>query len=75
MPNSDGQSFGGDNNHFFSFNIGPVHIISFSTEFYYFIEYGIEQVKSQYDWLEQDLIVLEFFHLILILYFKIFFIK
>ena len=61
MPNSDGQSFGGDNNHFFSFNIGPVHIISFSTEFYYFIEYGIEQVKAQYDWLEQDLIVLKFF--------------
>ena len=57
MPNSDGKTIGRDNNHFFSFNIGPAHIISFSTEFYYFIEYGIEQVINQYNWLEQDLIV------------------
>lgn len=55
MPNSDSVSFGGDNNHFYSLNIGPIHIISFSTEFYYFIFYGLEQVGRQYEWLKQDL--------------------
>jgi hypothetical protein len=54
MPSSDG-SIGGDNNHFFSVNIGPVHLISFSTEFYYFINYGFMQMKNQYDWLVKDL--------------------
>lgn len=44
------------NNHFFSFNIGPAHIISFSTEFYFFINYGWRQIQRQYKWLEQDLI-------------------
>lgn len=62
MPNSDGESFGGDNNLFYSFNIGPVHIISFSTEVYYYTQYGLEQVANQYDWLEQDLMVIIFFH-------------
>jgi hypothetical protein len=57
MPSSDGKSIGGDNNHFFSINIGPVHLISFSTEFYYFIEYGLLQISRQYEWLEKDLIV------------------
>lgn len=56
MPNSDGKTYGGDNNHFYSINIGPVHLISFSTEFYYYTEYGFTQVQTQYDWLEQDLI-------------------
>lgn len=56
MPNSDGKTYGGDNNHFFSINIGPVHVISFSTEFYYYTEYGLTQVQTQYEWLEQDLI-------------------
>jgi len=55
MPSNDGKSIGGDNNHFYSMNIGPVHLIAFSTEFYYFIEYGIEQVRRQYEWLENDL--------------------
>ncbi|KAL1423491.1 hypothetical protein MTO96_000021 [Rhipicephalus appendiculatus] len=43
------------NNHFFSFDIGPAHIISLSTEFYFFVEYGFLQIKRQYEWLEQDL--------------------
>ncbi|XP_075547053.1 acid phosphatase type 7 isoform X2 [Dermacentor variabilis] len=43
------------NNHFFSFDIGPAHIISLSTEFYFFVEYGFLQIKNQYEWLEQDL--------------------
>jgi len=55
MPNSDGKTFGGDNNHFYSFNIGPIHIISFSTEFYYYTGYGFDQIANQYRWLQEDL--------------------
>lgn len=51
------NQFSGEiNNHFYSFNIGPAHIISFSTEFYFYIEYGWNQIANQYKWLEQDLI-------------------
>ncbi len=56
MPSSDGVSYGGDSNYFFSINIGPVHLISISTEFYYFLEYGFDQLNVQYTWLENDLI-------------------
>ena len=38
-----------------SWNIGPVHIISFSTELYYFLEYGMEPLVRQYKWLQRDL--------------------
>lgn len=40
---------------FYSFNIGPAHIISLSTEYYFFIYYGIRQPIEQYRWLEKDL--------------------
>lgn len=40
---------------FYSFNIGRAHVISFSTEYYFFIEYGFWQIKNQYDWLIKDL--------------------
>ena len=43
------------NIYFLSINIGPVHLISFSTEFYYFVEYGFSQMAHQYHWLENDL--------------------
>ncbi|XP_076463658.1 acid phosphatase type 7-like isoform X2 [Babylonia areolata] len=41
---------------FYSFNMGPAHIISLSTEYYFFIYYGIVQPIEQYRWLEKDLI-------------------
>lgn len=40
----------------YSFNLGPVHFIGFSTEVYYFLNYGLKTLVSQYEWLEQDLI-------------------
>ena len=40
---------------FCSFDLGPAHIISFSTEVYYFLEYGFQQIKNQRKWLEEDL--------------------
>ncbi|GAB1605607.1 acid phosphatase type 7-like isoform X1 [Argonauta hians] len=42
-------------NMFYSFNLGPAHIISISTEFYFYVQYGLMQIERQYRWLEQDL--------------------
>jgi len=39
----------------YSFNVGPVHIIAFSTEVYYNLNYGIKGLIKQYYWLEADL--------------------
>lgn len=46
---------GGSEGGFFSFDLGPVHFISFSSEYYYFMNYGIKSLVFQYEWLEQDL--------------------
>lgn len=39
----------------YSFNMGPVHFISFSTEVYYFVDYGLKLLTKQFEWLENDL--------------------
>ena len=39
----------------FSFNIGPAHVISLSTEYYFYLQYGLVQLFKQYYWLEEDL--------------------
>jgi hypothetical protein len=39
----------------YSFNMGPVHFVSFSTEVYYYLQYGIKPVINQYEWLKKDL--------------------
>ena len=43
------------NNHFHSMDIGPAHIVMFSTEYYYYTKYGWDQIVRQYQWLENDL--------------------
>lgn len=58
MPRINKSDVGGDNNFFYSVNIGPIHLIGISTEFYYYINYGIEQIIRQYKWLENDLKVI-----------------
>ncbi|CAF2803058.1 unnamed protein product [Rotaria sp. Silwood2] len=50
MPsNGDGENL------WYSYNFGLAHIISFSTEVYFWWEYGFAQISNQYRWLEQDL--------------------
>lgn len=39
----------------FSFDVGKAHIIMFSTEVYFFVEFGVRQIKTQYEWLKEDL--------------------
>ncbi|MEE6490597.1 hypothetical protein FKM82_015910, partial [Ascaphus truei] len=39
----------------YSWDLGPAHIISFSTEVYFYQQYGKELVGEQYRWLQQDL--------------------
>lgn len=43
------------NNHFWSVDIGPVHFLLFSTEYYFYTNFGWEQIERQYRFLEEDL--------------------
>ncbi|XP_037933617.1 acid phosphatase type 7 isoform X2 [Teleopsis dalmanni] len=47
---------GGSENLFYSFDLGSVHFIGFSTEVYYFLQLGLKSLIFQYEWLERDLI-------------------
>lgn len=50
MPN-----FNQSENLWYSWNIGPAHIIAFSTEVYFFPQYGFHPSKNQMAWLQNDL--------------------
>ncbi|XP_010631158.1 acid phosphatase type 7 isoform X4 [Fukomys damarensis] len=39
----------------YSWDLGPAHIISFSTEVYFFLHYGRHLLQRQFRWLESDL--------------------
>ncbi|KAM4640526.1 acid phosphatase type 7 isoform 1-T1 [Discoglossus pictus] len=39
----------------YSYNLGPAHIISLSTEVYFYRKYGEELVGKQFKWLQKDL--------------------
>ena len=43
------------NNFYYSSNVGPMHIVSMTTEFYFYPKFGTEQLQSQYNWLISDL--------------------
>lgn len=57
---------GGYENMMYSFNLGPAHFISISTEFYYFLYYGIKPVVIQYEWLVNDLKVKFSVHIVIV---------
>ncbi|CAG5023618.1 unnamed protein product [Parnassius apollo] len=40
---------------FYSFDLGPIHFVSVSTELYYFLQYGLKVLDNQYQWLQEDL--------------------
>lgn len=42
-------------NSFYSFNLGLLHVVVFSSEFYEFTKYGMEQIDNQFKWLKADL--------------------
>ncbi|XP_014275508.1 acid phosphatase type 7 [Halyomorpha halys] len=46
---------GNSENLFYSFDLGPVHFVSFTTEAYYFVNYGIKILVNQYNWITKDL--------------------
>uniref|UniRef100_A0A8C9TZE8 Purple acid phosphatase n=1 Tax=Scleropages formosus TaxID=113540 RepID=A0A8C9TZE8_SCLFO len=39
----------------YSWNVGPAHLISFSTEVYFYTDYGLDLIVKQYEWLKKDL--------------------
>lgn len=56
MVNSGGLNVGEQNNFFYSFNVGPIHFVAFSTEHYYYLDsVGMAALDSQYEWLKNDL--------------------
>ena len=44
---------------FYSFDMGPVHFVAVSSEYYYYLNYGLKMVGNQFRWLEKDLKVCE----------------
>lgn len=38
-----------------SWNLGSAHIVSISTEVYFYLEFGLELLFKQYEWLKKDL--------------------
>ena len=38
-----------------SWDVGNAHFVIFSTEVYFFTQYGMELIGEQFNWLEQDL--------------------
>ncbi|XP_030575500.1 acid phosphatase type 7 isoform X4 [Archocentrus centrarchus] len=39
----------------YSWNLGSAHIISISTEVYFYLKFGLDLLFKQYEWLEKDL--------------------
>ena len=41
-----------------SWDVGNAHFVIFSSEVYFYTEYGVELIGEQFNWLEEDLKVL-----------------
>ena len=51
-----GAESGSNTNLYSSFNVGPVHFVSISTELYFYSQYyNNSHIMQQYTWLQQDL--------------------
>uniref|UniRef100_A0A7E4UWP2 Purple acid phosphatase n=1 Tax=Panagrellus redivivus TaxID=6233 RepID=A0A7E4UWP2_PANRE len=48
MPNTDHGIF-------YSFDIGEIHFVVLSTEMYFFLEFGTDQIQTQWNFLNEDL--------------------
>ncbi|OQV20064.1 Acid phosphatase type 7 [Hypsibius exemplaris] len=46
---------GGNDGMFYDFTVGPATFVVFSTEFYFYLQFGEEQITRQYTWLEKEL--------------------
>ncbi|CDS35747.1 iron:zinc purple acid phosphatase protein [Echinococcus multilocularis] len=44
-----------NNDMFYSIDVGPVHFVAFVSDYYYFPQFGTQQIYRQYVWLEKDL--------------------
>ncbi|KAI6236622.1 Purple acid phosphatase [Aphelenchoides besseyi] len=44
-----------DHNFFYSFDLGAAHFIALSSEFYFYLNYGKDQLSTQWNWLLNDL--------------------
>ena len=51
-----------------SWDVGNAHFVIFSTEVYFFTQYGVELISEQFNWLEQDLKVQGFVEWVAVLY-------
>lgn len=52
---SEGDDGRAMSNFFWSYNIGPIHLIAFTTEFLYYTQFGTHQIDNQLRFLKADL--------------------
>ncbi|XP_055343216.1 uncharacterized protein LOC129591559 [Paramacrobiotus metropolitanus] len=46
---------GSENGFYYRITVGPANFVVFSTEFYFYVYYGMWQIEKQYSWLEHEL--------------------
>lgn len=40
---------------YYALDMGPIHLVTICTEFYYYPQYGLDQIFTQYNWLQNEL--------------------
>ena len=52
----DGNMITSTGNHYYSLDVGPVHLVAYNGEAFYWPEYfDVDYMARMYDWLENDL--------------------